>query len=103
MKLNLGELQTHLTAGELEEILAALVDRIDASHSTEGKPEGIEHAYSAYKKLYTVRREQHYQGAPWSPSEHVVYHWVALTWPPSVSFDPDAVDQCIKEEASLYE
>jgi hypothetical protein len=102
-KLNLGEVQTHLTAGELGEILEALADRIDAAHSTERKPESIERAYSAYKKLYTVRREQHYQDAPWSPSERIIYHWVALTWPPTVSFDPDWVDRCIKEEASRYE
>jgi hypothetical protein len=77
-KLNCGELRTHITAGEVEEILKALADRIDTAHSrpvTEGRPEGIKHAYAAYEKLYTVRRKQHYQGVPWSPSEHLIYHW----------------------------
>ena len=71
------ELRTHITAGELEEILKALVERIDAAHSrsvTEGRPEGIERAYAAYEKLYTVRLEQHYRGVPLSPSERLIYH-----------------------------
>src|SRR3954469_17563038 len=55
-KLDCGEVRTHITAGEVEEILKALADRIDAAHSrpvTEGRPEGIERAYAAYGKLYT--------------------------------------------------
>ena len=104
-KMNCGELRTHITAGEVEEILEALADRIDTAHSrmpTEGRPDGIERAYSAYEKLYTVRREQHYQDMPWSPSERLIYHWVGLTWPPNANFDGDWVAQCIKKEADRY-
>ena len=49
-KLNCGELRTHITAGEIEELLEALADRMDTAHSrmpTEGRPKGIERAYSA--------------------------------------------------------
>jgi hypothetical protein len=81
-RLDCGEVRTHITAGEVEEILKALADRIDAAHSrpvTEGRPEGIERAYAAYEKLYTVRREQHYRGVPFSPSERLIYQRVEMT------------------------